>query len=187
MTDDDLKSLALDFRDQMVGIDLLRAVFQAGAASRDAEVVSLTNQRDYEYVLAENAEHDKLLVKTAAKDAEIESEMSAGQFVLEQLAAEQAKNVELLDTILKVRNGILYHYDSEQVRVGIDAANEALSTTSDTSVLEAIVKKAGEVMRENCIAAAGPEDSYQDDWIRAKIDACDAIRSLPALTLEDLK
>lgn len=38
MTDDDLKSLALDFRDQMVGIDLLRAVFQAGAASRDAEI-----------------------------------------------------------------------------------------------------------------------------------------------------
>lgn len=38
MTDDDLKSLALDFRDQMVGIDLLRAVFQAGAASRDTEI-----------------------------------------------------------------------------------------------------------------------------------------------------
>ena len=37
----------------------LRAVFQAGAASRDAEVVSLTNQRDYEYVRAENAEHER--------------------------------------------------------------------------------------------------------------------------------
>lgn len=46
------------------------AGFQAGAASRDAEVVSLTNQRDYEYVRAENAEHDRLLVK-AAKDTEI--------------------------------------------------------------------------------------------------------------------
>ena len=71
MTDDDLKSLALDFRDQMVGIDLLRAVFQAGAASRDAEVVSLTNQRDYEYVRAENAEQDRLLIKIAPEDAEI--------------------------------------------------------------------------------------------------------------------
>jgi len=37
----------------------LRAVFQAGAASRDAEVVSLTNQRDYEYVRAENAEQER--------------------------------------------------------------------------------------------------------------------------------
>ena len=33
--------------------------FQAGAASRDAEVVSLTNQRDYEYVRAENAERER--------------------------------------------------------------------------------------------------------------------------------
>ena len=33
--------------------------FQAGAASRDAEVVSLTNQRDYEYVRAENAEQER--------------------------------------------------------------------------------------------------------------------------------
>ena len=41
---------------------LRRAAFQAGAASRDAEVVSLTNQRDYEYVRAENA---------ASRDAEI--------------------------------------------------------------------------------------------------------------------
>ena len=33
--------------------------FQAGTASRDAEVVSLTNQRDYEYVRAENAEQER--------------------------------------------------------------------------------------------------------------------------------
>ena len=33
--------------------------FDAGAASRDAEVVSLTNQRDYEYVRAENAEQER--------------------------------------------------------------------------------------------------------------------------------
>ena len=35
------------------------AGFAAGAASRDAEVVSLTNQRDYEYVRAENAEQER--------------------------------------------------------------------------------------------------------------------------------
>ena len=33
--------------------------YKAGAASRDAEVVSLTNQRDYEYVRAENAEQER--------------------------------------------------------------------------------------------------------------------------------
>ena len=50
---------------------LRKAAYEAGAASRDAEVVSLTNQRDYEYVRAENAEHDRLLIKIAPEDAEI--------------------------------------------------------------------------------------------------------------------
>ena len=47
--------------------------FQAGAASRDAEVVSLTNQRDYEYVRAENAEHDRLcdVIEKAGTTSEI--------------------------------------------------------------------------------------------------------------------
>ena len=36
-----------------------RGYWDAGAASRDAEVVSLTNQRDYEYVRAENAEQER--------------------------------------------------------------------------------------------------------------------------------
>ena len=36
-----------------------RDAWEAGAASRDAEVVSLTNQRDYEYVRAENAEQER--------------------------------------------------------------------------------------------------------------------------------
>ena len=39
--------------------DSANTAFQAGAASRDAEVVSLTNQRDYEYVRAENAEQER--------------------------------------------------------------------------------------------------------------------------------
>lgn len=43
---------------------LRRAAFQAGAASRDAEVVSLTNQRDYEYVRAENAEQERDQLRT---------------------------------------------------------------------------------------------------------------------------
>lgn len=44
---------------------------EAGAASRDAEVVSLTNQRDYEYVRAENAEQerDQLRAELAAANA----------------------------------------------------------------------------------------------------------------------
>ena len=49
--------------DSIVGIESVTRfyaiAFAAGAASRDAEVVSLTNQRDYEYVRAENAEQER--------------------------------------------------------------------------------------------------------------------------------
>ena len=59
---------------------LRKAAYKAGAASRDAEVTSLTNQRDYEFVRAENAlmERDQLR-------AEIEQKMSAGEFVLKEV------------------------------------------------------------------------------------------------------
>lgn len=40
-------------------VDQMETEFQVGAASRGAEVVSLTNQRDYEYVRAENAEQER--------------------------------------------------------------------------------------------------------------------------------
>ena len=60
-----------DFEYDHSHIQIMWEGFQAGAASRDAEVVSLTNQRDYEYVRAENAEQDRLLIKIAPEDAEI--------------------------------------------------------------------------------------------------------------------
>jgi hypothetical protein len=77
----------------------------------------------------------------------------------------------------------------QEALTDIEAENASLreQLAAAQASSEALVKQAGEVMREECITAAGPEDSYQDDWIRAKIDACDAIRAIPAVTLEDLK
>lgn len=152
-------------------------------------------------------ENTRLLEELAAARAEIErlqaeSDPEAlhiaylhGQADRNQkLAAEQAKNVRLREALqfliatkeLKESVGKTPEYEQMRIIAWVKAT-VALSSPSDTSALEAIVKKAGEKMRENCITAAGPEDSYQDDWIRAKVDACDAIRDLPAVTLEDLK
>ena len=50
---------------------LQKAAFNAGIASRDAEVVSLTNQRDYEYVRAENAEQERDQLREQVKLAHI--------------------------------------------------------------------------------------------------------------------
>ena len=118
-----------------------------------------------------------------------------------KLAAEQAKNVKLLDFIARVRvsSGVCccgepmdghsspMSCGHSPVDMWDHAVGKLLDAPSDDSALESYVTKAGEKMRVNCITAAGPEDSYQDDWIREKADACDAIRALPAVTLADIK
>lgn len=62
----------------------------------------------------------------------------------------------------------------------MDKVGEALSTPLDTSTIEAIVQKAGEVMRERCTKFV-LRNMYSN-----QSDA-DAIRALPCVTLEDLK
>ena len=59
-----------------------------------------------------------------------------------------------------------------------DQLRAELATQPDDSALEAIVKKAGEVMRERCASESCRSHEY---------DATKAIRTLPAVTLEDLK
>ena len=153
-------------------------------------------------------ENTRLLDELEAARADIENVQLVSQLhydanlsLRQQLAAEQAKNMELRDLIARahVSSGVcccvepMYVHPSPMscghspVDMWDHAVGKLLDAPSDTAMLEAYVTKAGEKMRVNCIAAAGPEDSYQDDWIRAKIDACDAIRALPAVTLEDLK
>lgn len=119
----------------------------------------------------------------AAARAEIERVTEQKNRMWFELAAEQATNMRL-------REALEHFFPDWRSYTPLNwryKAVEALSTPSDTSALEAYVTKAGEKMRVNCITAAGPEDSYQDDWIRAKADACDAIRALPAVTLADIK
>lgn len=108
----------------------------------------------------------------------------------QQLAAAQAQIQqyrEALETCQKKQ--IIYEcspaqnyktYDSDKVAA-------ALALPTDTSALEAIVKQAGEVMRERCWQTAQPDDSYQDEWFKAKADSCARIRALPGVKLEDLQ
>lgn len=103
----------------------------------------------------------------------------------QQLAAEQAKNMEMRK---EFQSFIDSHEECEDFDgftaqiVSMDDYHSATgsleATTSDTSSLEAIVKKAGEVMRERCASESCRSHEY---------DATKAIRTLPAVTLEDLK
>lgn len=151
--------------------EFTREAFAAGAASRDAEIAQLNKEAQEKFsTLAK--ERDQPHAELAAAMSEIERKMSAGQFVLEQLAAEQATNMRL-------REALEYFFPDWRSYTPLNwryKAVEALSTTSDTSALEAIVNKAGEVMRDRFRIAEA------QGWLNKEF-----IRALPAVTLEDLK
>lgn len=89
-----------------------------------------------------------------------------------QLAAEQAKNVGLREA-LENHPGNYKLSKDECAKI-----NALLDAPSDDSALEAIVRKAGEVMHEKCIM----EFLSRTSWYAEK-----GMRALPAVTLEDLK
>ena len=116
----------------------------------------------------------ELAAEIEAARAEIERKMSAGQFVVEQLANEQAKNVGLREA-LENHPGNYKLSKDECAKI-----NALLDAPSDTSALEVLVKKAGEAMRERSINVAWNKEPDCDGPIET------GIRALPAVKLEDL-
>lgn len=149
--------------DPLHSADQLTEAFEAGAASRDAEVNDWRSQAHRSQSEADNAvaECDQLRA---------------------ELAAEQAKNVGL-------REALEYSIKQVPELATVPGISKALSTQSDTSALEAIVKKAGEKMRERCtdtclrMIALRPDEGRLNE----SDDCYESIRALPAVTLEDLK
>ena len=102
----------------------------------------------------------------------------------EQLAASQARE-QVLREALENHSGN-YKLSKDECK-HIDSL---LDASFDTTTLEAMIQKAGEVMRERCVGTAQDEMDEQyidsDTWYAAR--ACrDAIRTLPGVTMEDLK
>jgi hypothetical protein len=99
-----------------------------------------------------------------------------------EIAASQARERQLREVL-----GIcLKEIESWCDEVGYERfnhpeVNKALALPQDTSALEALITKAGEVMRERCV----------QEWIVALqtpgVTVDDAIRALPGVKLEDLK
>ncbi len=89
----------------------------------------------------------------------------------ELLADSQAREHQLREAL---RYGKIYT-PKGSLASGVVAA--ALAQPQDTSALEALITKAGEVMRERCTVRAGLFGSVPYD----------VIHTLPGVTLEDLK
>jgi len=186
--------------------------YKAGAASRDAEVAQLREllncynlggwtdsarlikERDQlrTELEAARAEIERLENQVQARDAELWGRTQKILQLEQQLAAEQAKNVGLRDFIARaqVSSGVCccgepidghsspMSCGHSPVDMWDHAVGKLLDAPSDTSSLEAIVKKAWEVMRERCASESCRSHEY---------DATKAIRTLPAVTLEDLR
>lgn len=115
-------------------------------------------------------------------------EMSEIEELRQQLAASQAKVV-----LLRLCLQTCVDYGGMTGDEWVDEkAKQALAIPQDTSALEVMIAKAGEVMRERCVResteryAAYLKSGYERQ-AQATSGLSEAIRTLPAVTLEDLQ
>lgn len=188
--DPSIDETTVDFDDE-VGMKKLERFadifFKSGAASRDAEIADLKACTAHEADCAEayKAEADQLRTELVSALAACKANE-----LTKQLAAEQAKNVGLLEIAKKG----LRHYENRNIAHGTRnpaaiALDEIAATHSDTSALEAMIAKAVEKMREKCADACLRMIALRPDGgrLNESDDCYEAICALPAVTLEDLK
>lgn len=92
----------------------------------------------------------------------------------QQLAASQAREQQLRDELFAV---LVQDMPDFKARLKVYAI------PADTTALEALIAKAGEVMRERCRKVAF-DMAYADSMA---VDVSQTIRALPGVTLEDIK
>lgn len=73
-------------------------------------------------------------------------------------------------------------------RINCDGYKLEFPTQFTPTALNELIEKVEKLTIERCATAARPEDSYQDDWFRAKCNAVGQIRALPTgqIKLEEL-
>ena len=127
------------------------------------------------------SEIEDLRQQLAEKDAEIEH--------LDRTKAEWKNTAKLLDEKLAVLQAVNQQYREalEDARTAddlnycasgayfTDVIDKTLALPQDIHALEAMIAKAGEVMRERCLERVGLLNENQ------------SIRALPGVTLEDIK
>lgn len=127
----------------------------------------------------------------AAAREDLEKQLAAAQAE----NAENAENARLREVLYQVMDDIKSESYLFEGGNGVSAtteelADQALSQPTNTSSLEDMIQKAGEVMRERCAAEsesnACPAYEYVSTAIPAK-GIAEAIRALPGVTMEDLK
>ena len=148
------------------------------------QVEKLTKERDTEIArnrplqsLIKSTEETKsFLLKKSEENKEavkqLDSERQANALLTEELAALAEQNAKMRKVLLRL--ACLGNGDQYGNSIGNCIAQEALSLPDlATPVLNQIK---AEAYRE-AAWIVGPEDSYQDDWFKAKADSCAKLRA----------
>lgn len=98
----------------------------------------------------------------------------------QQLAASQARELQLREALVNTVKLFKGDHSAPLSSEVIKQQDNALALPSDTTAIETMIQKAGEVMRERCASFAETSFAY-------RFDNANAIRALPGVTLEDLK
>lgn len=110
----------------------------------------------------------------------------------ERLAASQLQNSQLREALIFAEQSldILWvSHHANRTDAAIEKVKTALALPQGTSALEALIAKAGEVMRERC-ADKCTDPYYTPDGFGitgADRRCAEAIRAIPGVTLEDLQ
>ena len=107
------------------------------------------------------------------------------EFLRQQLAASQAREVLLREALEDARTADDLNYCASGAYF-TDVIDKALALPQDTTTLEAMIAKAGEVMRERCAGAVFKQAKYFGYNVHAEA-VRDAASALPGVTLEDLQ
>lgn len=124
--------------------------------------------------MSSNIKFYKDALHSAAKQIEeLRKQLAASQLREQQLLKRIASTKVLLEAVCAVNP------DSACAKYELRENLKTINSTSDTIALEAVIAKAGDVMQERCSKVA--------DWQAEGWTAAIEIRSLPSITLKDLK
>lgn len=111
------------------------------------------------------------------------SSINFADSLLEQLAASQAREVQLREALHYSLGAWYYDGVSNEHGSIFREANDRLTNPPTHFALETLIAQAGEVMRERCAHEADPFELKN----ALATDIAKGIRALPDVTLEDLK
>lgn len=174
------------------GKDLIEAFYHAARKPLEQEVERLKTvpmkYRRMEFNAQLQEENAELRQQLAVAQLQIKQYREAHQAVIGCIDAACCEG--LMDQLaeLPIETGQIRDLVERRLLWAGRYSEQALALPADTSALEAMIVKAGEVMRERCCRKAG---SMERDYpITGKLYAGNvskAIRSIPGVTIADLK